>query len=106
MKATGGQASLAWAKGSRGLSAMWCLLHDLQVAGMDRGGFLRGWREAWPATTVACESASPAAPVTSGVDCKKKKKKKKRERERERGHCNQAPHIIALTPLGTHPPSS
>ena len=36
--------------GSRGLSAMWCLLGDIQVAGTNRGGCLRDQREAWPAT--------------------------------------------------------
>ena len=33
--AIGGQAPLVWATGSRGLSVMWYLLCDLQVAGMD-----------------------------------------------------------------------
>ena len=45
VQATGGQSQLVWAKGSGGLSAMWCLLHDLQAAGTDRGGHLRGQRE-------------------------------------------------------------
>ena len=36
--------------------------------------------------------APPATPVTSGVG------------KKEKGHCNQAPHITALTPLGTHLP--
>ena len=35
----------------------------------------------------ACEWAPPAAPVTSGVG-------------KIRGHCNQATHVIALTPPG------
>ena len=39
----------------------------------------------------SCEEAPPAAPVTSGVGKKK------------RGHCNQAPRIVPLTPLGTPP---
>ena len=51
MQATSSQAPLTWAKGIRGLSVMWCLLHDLQVAGTDQGGHLRGQREAWLATT-------------------------------------------------------
>ena len=47
----GYQAPLVWAKGIRGLSAMWCLLHKLQVAGTDCCGHLRGRREAWLDTT-------------------------------------------------------
>ena len=47
----GGQAPRAWAKGIRGPSVTWCLLHDLQVAGTDCSGHLRGQREAWLATT-------------------------------------------------------
>ena len=39
-----------WAKGIRGLSAMWRLLHDLQVAGTDCSGPLGGQREALLAT--------------------------------------------------------
>ena len=38
MQVTGSWIPLGWAKGSRGLSVMWCLLHDLQAAGMDSGG--------------------------------------------------------------------
>ena len=34
-----------------GLSAMWCLLHNPQVAGTDCGGCLRSKRKAWLATT-------------------------------------------------------
>ena len=48
VQATGGQAPLVWAKGSRGLSVT---LHDLQVAGTDSGGCLQGQSEVWPATT-------------------------------------------------------
>ena len=48
---TGGQAPLVWAKGIRGLSAMWCLLHDLQVAVTDHSDCLRGQREVWLTTT-------------------------------------------------------
>jgi len=40
--------------------------------------------------------ASPCSPSHFRGLQKKKKKK--------RGHCNQAPHIVALTPLGTHLP--
>ena len=46
VEAIGGWKPLVWAKGSMGLSAMWCLLRDLQAAGMDQGGRLRGQREA------------------------------------------------------------
>ena len=35
------QASLEWDKGKGGLSVMWLLFHDLQVAGMDHSGRLR-----------------------------------------------------------------
>ena len=51
VQATHGQAPLLWAKGIRGLSAIWCLLHDLQVAGTDHSSRFRGQREAWLATT-------------------------------------------------------
>ena len=51
MQATGGWESLVWAKGSKGPSGTWWLLHDLQVTGMDLGGHLGGQREVWPATT-------------------------------------------------------
>lgn len=51
VQATRGQEPLAWAKGSRGLSAMWCLLRDFQVAGMEHSSHLGGQREAWHATT-------------------------------------------------------
>ena len=50
VQAAGGQALLLWAGGSMGLSATWCLLCDLQAAGTDCRGLLRGQREAWPAT--------------------------------------------------------
>ena len=51
VQATGGQVPLVWAKGSEGLSASQCLLHNLQTAGMDHGGPVRGQREVWPDTT-------------------------------------------------------
>ena len=41
-QAISGQAPLVWAKGIRGLSATWCLLHDLQVAGTDCSGPFKG----------------------------------------------------------------
>ena len=34
-----------WAKGIKGLSVMWYLLHDLQVAGTHCGGYLKDKRE-------------------------------------------------------------
>ena len=46
LQAMGGREPVVWAKGSMGLSAMWCLLCDLQAAGMDCGGRLGGQREA------------------------------------------------------------
>ena len=46
VQSSGGQAPIVWAKGMRGLSATWCLLHDPQVAGTDCGVLLRGQREA------------------------------------------------------------
>ena len=51
VQATGGQAPLVWAKGIRGLSATWCLLHELQGTGTDCGSHLRGQREAQFATS-------------------------------------------------------
>ena len=33
VQATDGQVPLVWVKCSRGLSPMWCLLHDLQATG-------------------------------------------------------------------------
>ena len=43
VQATRVQASLVWSKVIRGLSMMWCLLHNLQVAGTDCSGCLRDW---------------------------------------------------------------
>ena len=51
VQATGGQAPLVGVMGIRGLSEMWCLLHNLQGAGRDHGGCLRGQSKAWLATT-------------------------------------------------------
>ena len=88
VQAMGGQEPLVWANCSAGLSVTWCLLHDLQEAKTDCSSHLGGKREAWPATTC-----SP-----SHIRGWKKKKKT--------GHCNQAPHIVALTLLETHLPCS
>ena len=51
-QATSGQAPTVWAKGIRGLSAMWCLLHNPQVVGgkEDCDSRLRDQRKAWLAT--------------------------------------------------------
>ena len=49
--AMGGRAPLEWAKGIGGLSAMWCLLHDLQTVGTNDSSHLRNQRGAWPTTT-------------------------------------------------------
>jgi len=46
-----GQVPLVWSKDSMELNVTWCLLRELQVAGMDHGSFLGGQREVWPATT-------------------------------------------------------
>ena len=51
VQAMGGWAPLVWAKGSRGLSTTWCLLHDLQVSGTNHRSHLRNHREAWPANS-------------------------------------------------------
>ena len=51
VQATGDQASLMWAGGREELSAMLCLLCDLQEVGTDCGGLLGGHREAWLVTT-------------------------------------------------------
>ena len=51
VQATSGQAPTVWAKGIKGLTATWCLLHDLQVTGTDCGSYLRGQREVSLATT-------------------------------------------------------
>ena len=42
VQAMGDQEPLVWTKGSMGLSATWCLLRDLQVAGMDCNSCLGG----------------------------------------------------------------
>ena len=60
--ATSGQTPIMWAKGIRGLCVTWCLLHDLQVAGTDCGGHLRGQREAWLATTGGLSVGSTSNP--------------------------------------------
>ena len=51
VQVTGGQAPLVWATGIGGLNATLCFLHNLQVAGTDCSGGLRGQREAWLSTT-------------------------------------------------------
>ena len=51
VQATGAKETLVWAKGIRGIITMWCLLHDLQMAGTDSSGCLRGQRKTWLATT-------------------------------------------------------
>ena len=94
------QGSHVWAKDSGGLSATWCRLCDLQVAGTDSCGPLEARGRHGLAPLGACEWAPPVAPITSGVS--KKKKKKKKKGKKKRGHCNQAPHVIALRSLGTH----
>ena len=66
----------------------WCLLQDLQVAGTDHGGCIRGQGEAW----LACEWAAPATPVTSGVG----KKEKKRALQPSTTHC--CSHFPGKTP--------
>ena len=73
VQAASGQAPLVWAKGIKGLSVMWCLLHDLQVAGTDCGGRLRGQRETWLATTGGLWVGSTCNP--SHLRCWQKKKK-------------------------------
>ena len=51
VQATSGQAPMVWAKGIRGLSAMWLPLAQ-STGGRDRlQGHVRGQREAWLATT-------------------------------------------------------
>ena len=78
-QATGGWIPPVWAKGSGGLSAMWCLLRDLHMAGIDHGSHLRGQREPWPATTGCLCLGSTCGPSHLGVGQKKK---------RESRHCN------------------
>ena len=51
MQVTIGQATLVWAKGIRGISVMWYLLHDLQAEGTYHSGSLRSHRDEWLATT-------------------------------------------------------
>ena len=73
VQATGGQAPIVWAKGIRGLSATWCLLHDPQVAGTGCGCCLRGQREAWLATTGGLGVGSTSDPSYLR-GCQKRKK--------------------------------
>ena len=70
---TGGQAPIVWAKGIRGLNAMWCLLHNPQVAGTDCSSRLRGRREVWLATTGGLGVASTSDP-SHLRGCQKRKK--------------------------------
>ena len=58
-------------------------MHDLQVAGTDCGGHLRGQREAWLGPLGAWEWAPHVTPVTSGVD----KREKKRALQPSTIHC-------------------
>ena len=93
-EAMGDQALLLQAKGSWRLSATWCLLRDLQAAGMDSSSCLGGQREAWPATLGDCEWAPPVAPVTSGLE------KKKRALQPSITHCcNHSPGNIPTLQL-------
>ena len=89
VQAVGGQAPLVWAEGSAGLSAMWCLLCDLQEAWTNGGGLLRGRREVWPATTGGQQVGSACSPVTTGVG---KKEKKKRALQPRTTHCCSQAH--------------
>ena len=73
MQATSGQAPIMWAKGIRGLSATWCLLHNPQVAMADCGGCLRGQRETWITTTGGLCVASTSDP-SHLRHCQKRKK--------------------------------
>ena len=91
VQATGGWEPLVWAKGSRGLSARWCLLHDLQAAGTDRARRPQG--------SVVCHHLGPVSRLHLQLQSPQGSAKK-------RGHCNPAPHIIALSPLGNHLPCS
>ena len=90
MPAMGGGAPFVWAKGSRWLSMMWCLLSYLEVAGTNHSSHLKHQRVAWPPPLGVCEQAAPAAPVTSEVD---------KEEDTATEH-----HPLLLTPLGTHLP--
>ena len=99
VQAMGGWAPLVWTKGSRGLSETWCFLCDLQATGTDLVVISEARGRHGLPPLGNCEWAPPAAQITSRVSKKKKKKKK-------RGHCNQAPYIVALIPLETHPPCS
>ena len=63
-QAVGGWEPLVWAKGSVGLSATWCLLHNLQAGKTDLSGHLRGQKEVRLPPLGACEWAPPVAPVT------------------------------------------
>ena len=62
-----------WAKVIRGLSAMWCLLHNPQMAGTDCNGHLRGQREAWLSTTGGLQVGATSDP-SNLRGCQKRKK--------------------------------
>ena len=64
---------IVWAKGTSGLSVMWCLLHYLQVVGTDCGGHLRGQKEAWLAITGGLGVGSTCKPSHLRVWQKRKK---------------------------------
>ena len=95
LHAMGGWGYLMQAKGSRGLNVTWCLLHDIEVVGMDQGSHLVGQREVCPDTTGACEWASPAAPVTSRVG----KKKKRSLQPSNTCYCSHSPGNITVVLL-------
>ena len=92
--AMGGQAPFVWAKGSGGLSATWCLLHDLKVPGMDLGSHLRDQREAWPQNTQGLGVGSMCGPSHL-----KGWQTKNRALQPSTSHCYP-------TPLGTYPPAA
>ena len=85
---SGGQASLVCAKGSGRLSATQHLLCDLQEAGTNHSSHLRQQRWVWPSTTRGLGTDTTCGPSHF------------RGRQR-RGDFNQAPPVVALTPLGT-----
>ena len=85
--AMGSWAPLVWTKGTGGLSVILCLLCDLQAAGGNHSSHLR-W--AWSFTTRG---------LWTGTICRPKHLRG----WQRRGHCNQAPQVVTLTPLGMAP---
>ena len=75
VQAVGGWSPPVCIKGSGGLSTIWHLLCNLQVAGINHSSHLRNQRGAWPTTTRGLLTGSTCSPSHL-------------RGQQKRGHCN------------------